>query len=279
MRKLVECVPNFSEGRDRAVIDAIADAIRATAGCTLLDVDPGASTNRTVYTLVGAPEAVVEGALAAARVAREPHRHADAEGRAPARRRDGRLPLRPRVGREDGGLRRPRRGLRPARGRGARRPRLPVRPRGEGRSPPHAPADPGGGVRGARGPDREAGVDARLRPGRVRAAVGSDLRGRARLPDRLQRQRPRDEGASPPHRARRSRAGARARRARSAQGGAGHRVVGRGVRPRPGLDQPRGLQDDAAARGLRGLRGGGAGAEPRAWPARSSWASSPSRRC
>jgi glutamate formiminotransferase/formiminotetrahydrofolate cyclodeaminase len=70
MRKLVECVPNFSEGRDRAVIDAIADAIRATAGCTLLDVDPGASTNRTVYTFVGSPEAVVEGALAAARVAR-----------------------------------------------------------------------------------------------------------------------------------------------------------------------------------------------------------------
>ena len=70
MRRLVECVPNFSEGRDRAVIDAIADAIRSTAGCTLLDVDPGASTNRTVYTLVGAPEAVVDGALAAARVAR-----------------------------------------------------------------------------------------------------------------------------------------------------------------------------------------------------------------
>ena len=70
MRQLVECVPNFSEGRDRAVIDAIADAIRATAGCTLLDVDPGASTNRTVYTFVGEPGAVVEGALAAARVAR-----------------------------------------------------------------------------------------------------------------------------------------------------------------------------------------------------------------
>jgi glutamate formiminotransferase/formiminotetrahydrofolate cyclodeaminase len=70
MRKLVECVPNFSEGRDRAVIEAIADAIRATAGCSLLDVDPGASTNRTVYTFVGEPEAVVEGALAAARVAR-----------------------------------------------------------------------------------------------------------------------------------------------------------------------------------------------------------------
>ena len=70
MPKLVEGVPNFSDGRNRSVIDAIADAIRATAGCTLLDVDPGASTNRTVYTFVGAPEAVVEGALAAARVAR-----------------------------------------------------------------------------------------------------------------------------------------------------------------------------------------------------------------
>ena len=71
MRKLVECVPNFSEGRDRAVIDAIAEAIRKAPGCTLLDVDPGASTNRTVYTFVGAPEAVVEGALAGARVARQ----------------------------------------------------------------------------------------------------------------------------------------------------------------------------------------------------------------
>ncbi len=71
MRKLVECVPNFSEGRDRVVIDAIAEAIRSAAGCTLLDVDPGASTNRTVYTFVGAPEAVVEGALAGARVARQ----------------------------------------------------------------------------------------------------------------------------------------------------------------------------------------------------------------
>ena len=70
MRKLVECVPNFSEGRDRAVIDAIAEAIRRTAGCTLLDVDPGASTNRTVYTFVGAPEAVVAGALAGALAAR-----------------------------------------------------------------------------------------------------------------------------------------------------------------------------------------------------------------
>jgi glutamate formiminotransferase/formiminotetrahydrofolate cyclodeaminase len=71
MRKIVECVPNFSEGRDQKVIEAIAAAIRATGGCTLLDVDPGKSTNRTVYTFVGSPEAVVEGALGAARAAKE----------------------------------------------------------------------------------------------------------------------------------------------------------------------------------------------------------------
>ncbi|XP_030265066.1 formimidoyltransferase-cyclodeaminase [Sparus aurata] len=69
MAQLVECVPNFSEGRNKEVIDAIAAAISGTAGCSLLDVDPGASTNRTVYTFVGSPEAVVEGALNAARQA------------------------------------------------------------------------------------------------------------------------------------------------------------------------------------------------------------------
>lgn len=69
MDRIVECVPNFSEGRDRAVIDAIADAFRQSPGCTLLDVDPGASTNRTVYTFVGSPEAIVDAALAGARVA------------------------------------------------------------------------------------------------------------------------------------------------------------------------------------------------------------------
>lgn len=51
------------------VIDAVAQAISRTPGCVLLDVDAGASTNRTVYTFVGSPEAVVEGALSAARVA------------------------------------------------------------------------------------------------------------------------------------------------------------------------------------------------------------------
>ncbi len=71
MQKIVECVPNFSEGRNQETIDAIAAAIRETPGCRLLDVDAGRSTNRTVYTFVGDPETVSEGALAAARVARE----------------------------------------------------------------------------------------------------------------------------------------------------------------------------------------------------------------
>jgi glutamate formiminotransferase/formiminotetrahydrofolate cyclodeaminase len=71
MRKIIECVPNFSEGNNRETIDAIAQAINKTPGCTLLDVDPGKSTNRTVYTFVGDPDAVVQGALNSARVARE----------------------------------------------------------------------------------------------------------------------------------------------------------------------------------------------------------------
>jgi glutamate formiminotransferase / formiminotetrahydrofolate cyclodeaminase len=69
--RLVECVPNFSEGRDAATIEAIADAVRQSAGVKLLDVDPGESTNRTVVTFVGEPDAVVEAAFQAAKVAYE----------------------------------------------------------------------------------------------------------------------------------------------------------------------------------------------------------------
>ncbi len=71
MKKIVECVPNFSEGKDTKTIEAISEAIQQTKGCRLLDVDPGKSTNRTVYTFVGSPAAVVEGALNSARVARQ----------------------------------------------------------------------------------------------------------------------------------------------------------------------------------------------------------------
>ncbi|MER3329697.1 MAG: glutamate formimidoyltransferase, partial [Candidatus Kapaibacterium sp.] len=71
MKKIIECVPNFSEGRNIEIIEAIAESIRNTDGCTLLDVDPGSSTNRTVYTFVGDEYSVIEGALASARVAKE----------------------------------------------------------------------------------------------------------------------------------------------------------------------------------------------------------------
>jgi glutamate formiminotransferase/formiminotetrahydrofolate cyclodeaminase len=66
---LVECVPNFSEGRDMAVIKQITDAIEAVDGVKLLDVDPGAATNRTVVTFVGEPGPVIKAAIAAGRKA------------------------------------------------------------------------------------------------------------------------------------------------------------------------------------------------------------------
>src|SRR5437763_13177468 len=63
MQKLIECVPNFSEGREVNVIRQITDAIESVDGVSLLDVDPGASTNRTVVTFVGSPDATVEAAF------------------------------------------------------------------------------------------------------------------------------------------------------------------------------------------------------------------------
>jgi glutamate formiminotransferase / formiminotetrahydrofolate cyclodeaminase len=63
MEKLIECVPNFSEGRDENVIRQITAAIESVEGVSLLDVDPGATTNRTVVTFVGSPEAAVEAAF------------------------------------------------------------------------------------------------------------------------------------------------------------------------------------------------------------------------
>jgi len=71
MEKLIECVPNFSEGRDEKIIRQITDAIKSTDGVSLLDVDPGATTNRTVVTFVGSPEAAVEAAFRGIRKAAE----------------------------------------------------------------------------------------------------------------------------------------------------------------------------------------------------------------
>ncbi len=68
MIKIVECVPNFSEGKDKSVIEAISGAIKAVSGVKLLDVDPGADFNRTVYTFVGEPESVLEAAFQSAKI-------------------------------------------------------------------------------------------------------------------------------------------------------------------------------------------------------------------
>jgi glutamate formiminotransferase/formiminotetrahydrofolate cyclodeaminase len=71
MKQLIECVPNFSEGRDLGIIKQITDQIESVEGVRLLDVDPGKATNRTVVTLVGEPEAVLEAAFLAVKKASE----------------------------------------------------------------------------------------------------------------------------------------------------------------------------------------------------------------
>lgn len=71
MKQLIECVPNFSEGRDMGVIRQITDVIESVEGVKLLDVDPGKATNRTVVTFVGEPEAVLEAAFRAVSKAAE----------------------------------------------------------------------------------------------------------------------------------------------------------------------------------------------------------------
>jgi len=71
MQKLIECVPNFSEGRDLGIIREITDEIEKVAGVMLLDVDPGATTNRTVVTFVGTPDEVIEAAVRGVKKAQE----------------------------------------------------------------------------------------------------------------------------------------------------------------------------------------------------------------
>lgn len=71
MKKLIECVPNFSEGANMGIIKQITDQIETVEGVTLLDVDPGKATNRTVVTFVGTPDEVVEAAFRAIKKAAE----------------------------------------------------------------------------------------------------------------------------------------------------------------------------------------------------------------
>lgn len=71
MKKLIECVPNFSEGRDLGIIKQITDEIERIDGVKLLDVDPGATTNRTVVTFVGTPDEVLKAAFQAVKKAQQ----------------------------------------------------------------------------------------------------------------------------------------------------------------------------------------------------------------
>ena len=71
MNRIMECVPNYSEGRDKTVINQIADAIGSVSGVKVLNVDPGADANRTVITFAGEPEAVSEAAFRGAKTASE----------------------------------------------------------------------------------------------------------------------------------------------------------------------------------------------------------------
>ena len=71
MKQLIECVPNFSEGRDMNVIKQITDVIETVEGVKLLDVDPGKATNRTVITFVGTPDEVIDAAFLAIKKASE----------------------------------------------------------------------------------------------------------------------------------------------------------------------------------------------------------------
>ena len=71
MKRIVECVPNFSEGRDPEVISQITEAIESVEGVRLLNIDPGKATNRTVMTFAGEPDDVVEAAFRGAAKAAE----------------------------------------------------------------------------------------------------------------------------------------------------------------------------------------------------------------
>ncbi|MCL2574952.1 MAG: glutamate formimidoyltransferase [Defluviitaleaceae bacterium] len=71
MTKLVQCIPNFSVGRDEVIIEGLADILRNSVGCTLLDYSADASHNRSVFTFVGSPEGAVNAAVALAKFAAE----------------------------------------------------------------------------------------------------------------------------------------------------------------------------------------------------------------
>ena len=277
--RVVECVPNISEGRRPEVYEAVARAAGAVPGVTVLDVDPGAETNRTVITFVGEPEAVLEGAFQLMVAALE---RIDMSTHQGAHSRIGAVDVVPfvpvseitmaecvelarrlgeRVGRELGHPGLP---LRECRHRArAAQPRRHSRRR----------------VRRAGGEARRSGVAARFRPGEAGAACRRLGHRRALVPGRLQRQpehgrqAPRDshrrrdprEGQEAPRR--RGQAGEGRRRRRDLGSGPprrdqGGRLDDPRVRLRADLDQRHRSRRHPAARRLRHLRRARAGARP-----------------
>ena len=116
MASLVECVPNFSEGRDLAFVKAICNAIRAVPGVKLLSAEPDRDYNRTVVTFVGEPAGVVEAAFLATKTAAERIDMTRHKGEHPADRRNGCCAVHPGFRRHDAGMRRTGPPVRPARG-------------------------------------------------------------------------------------------------------------------------------------------------------------------
>ena len=268
MPALVECVPNFSEGRDRSVIDAISRAISGVSGVRLLDVDAGADTNRTVYTFVGTPDAVSEAAFRGAVAASGLIDMSKHEGAHP---RMGALDVCPIV---------PISGVtmdqcvEVARALGRRLAEslaLPVyfyeyaamRPERRNLADIRA-----GEYEGLRQKLARSRLGARCGACRLQRAARRHRRRRARIPHRLQRQRQharpeagqRSRAQHPrsgtpearcegPGRHRRRRP--RASRAGPTQGREGDRLVHRAIPPGPGVDQSPELPDDAAARSVR----------------------------
>ncbi len=188
-RQLVECVPNFSEGRDAAKIDAIVESIVAVPEVALLDRESDADHNRSRADVCGPARCGRRSGSPRGGEGRGADRSHQAQRRASAHRRGGRGAVHPHRRRHAGGLREARRAgwlrnLEPA-----RNPRLLLRSRGataRARQPGKHPART---VRGAAGGDgNRAGARARYRRSGLPSHRRRHGRGRAQVPDRLQHQ-------------------------------------------------------------------------------------------
>ena len=167
MQKLIECVPNFSEGRDLQVIQQITAAIESVDGVSLLNVDPGASTNRTVVTFVGQSRSGGGSRLPRNSKGGGTDRHAQTQGRSSANGRDRCLPVHPGEQRELGGSDCLCEVVGQTRRRRVEDSRLSLRKGGERSVPIQSVRHPGRRVRRVFREDKGAGLEAGLRTGRI----------------------------------------------------------------------------------------------------------------